>query len=140
MHLHSNAQSMNTIQKKRQRVEVQTNMDKASYVTFQWALEETKNILKKAEEDASSIRNIATQQLKEAQNSNYAAQLSLRNASQEADVIVQEALDDADNIRLVATHDASITRQTAEEEFQRFISLFKNKITFLTIECLEELF
>lgn len=130
---------MDTKQEKRQCMEVQTNIDKASYITIQWALQETKNILQKAEAEAEDIRCMATQQLQEAQEMNHATRLTLITSNQEADTIVQEALEDADNIRYDAQRDAQIIRQTADEEFQRFMSLFKDKIKDLTIQCLQEL-
>jgi vacuolar-type H+-ATPase subunit E/Vma4 len=126
-------------QEKGQCIEGQTNLDKASYITIQWALQETKNILQKAEAEAEDIRRMATQQLQEAQDMNHATRLALIASNQEADTIVQEALEDADNIRHDAYRDAQIIKQTAEEEFQRFMSLFKDKIKCLTIQCLQDL-
>lgn len=130
---------MESEHKKKQCTELQTNLDKASYITVQWALQETKNILQKAEDEAENIRLMATQQLQEAQHMNHATWLALIAANQQADTIVQEALDDADHIRHDAYRDANIIKQTAEEEFQRFMSLFKDKIKYVTIQCLEEL-
>lgn len=101
-----------------------SNVEKASYITVQWALQETQNILRKADEEAERIKKKVVQELTEAQEKNHAAWLALMNANHEADRIVREAY---------------IVKQTAEGEFQRFISLFKDKVKLLTIQSLEEL-
>lgn len=115
------------------------SIDKASYITVQWALQETQNIIHKAEVEADNIRNMASQELREAQQKNHAAWLALVNAGEQADEIVREALEDADDIRLSANQDAHVIRETAEAEFQRFMSIFKDKIKHITIACLQDM-
>lgn len=124
---------------KKHHPKTQSNMERASCITVEWALQETQNILRNAEEEAERIKSMAITELTEAKIKHNAAWSTLTKANQRADEIVRDAFQDADAIRHDANQDAFNMREIAKEEFQRFLSLFKYHVTLMTIQALEDL-
>lgn len=109
--------------------------EKALRICIDWAALEFKNIIAKAESEASTIIIRANLIHEVAMEKNKQAWYLLRSSEEEADQILQQAIEDADHIVLVARETAEAIQQTARNDYYAMVNMFKQRINLLLAEC-----